>query len=108
MGAYEFREPDGNLSRAVGTAGSPIDPHDMVVLPDGNRVMLTYEIVRGLDLSPLGAAFANLSTIVASHLQELTPDGQVVIQARQERQRSMCLTVSAVTLLPPESISLIK
>ena len=36
------------------------------------------------------------------------PDGQVVMQLKQDRQRSTCLTTSAVAGLPPSSMSLMR
>ena len=40
--------------------------------------------------------------------RDATPEGQVVMQARQERQRSMCLTVFSSAGRPASSMSLIR
>lgn len=84
LGAYRFQALDGGLRREVGTGGAPIDPHDLVLLPDGNRLMLTYEVVGDLDLSSLGPEYADVTKVLASHIQELTPDGEVVWEWRGE------------------------
>jgi hypothetical protein len=76
-GAYEVRRLDGSLVREVKTVGSPADAHDLLDLPNGNFLALTYKPrAATVDLSPFGGPAA--ATVVDAEIQELNPAGNVV------------------------------
>jgi hypothetical protein len=74
--AYEVRSPDGALSAALRTEGSPTDQHDLVELPSGNFLLLTYRVREGVDLSPYGGPAD--AAIFDSEVQKITREGNVL------------------------------
>jgi hypothetical protein len=54
------------------------DGHDLIVLPNGNRVMIVYRPRRGVDLRSIGGP--RRATVFDAVVQELTPDGTLVWQ----------------------------
>ncbi len=75
-GVFEEHRLDGSLVRTYGTVGDPLDFHDLVVLPNGNHVVVTLTDKPNTDLRSWGGP-AN-ATIVDHIIQEITPTGQVV------------------------------
>jgi hypothetical protein len=79
-GGMVERQLDGTVERVLDTQGAPSDFHDVLLLPNGNYVLATFE-VRPCDLSAWGEGPADC----AFHdFQELTPSGQVVWNWRPE------------------------
>jgi hypothetical protein len=66
---------------AVRAVGAPTDEHELRVLPNGDRLLLSNERVRGVDLTGL-AAFGAGSTIADCVVQEIDPNGGLVWQWR--------------------------
>ncbi len=68
------------IAEQVSAVGSPTDFHDMIALPNGDRMVLTYPIRHGVDLTGLNASpppGAN-SAIADCEIQEVNPQGQLV------------------------------
>jgi len=72
----EIRELDGKLDDLVDFRGAPIDGHEFVLLPNGNRLVMSYKPRYGVDLRPVGGR-ANRGLLDGA-IQEQTPDGKVV------------------------------
>lgn len=77
--AFVFRSLDAAVVSQAKAVGSPTDFHDMQVLPNGNRLVLSYPERTNVDLSALGLGTAN---VLDGLVQELTPAGAVVWQWR--------------------------
>ena len=75
-GAYEERRLDGTLVRTLKTVGTPTDPHDMLLLPNGNYLLLSYRARDGVDLEPYGGP--SNATVLDAEIQEVTPGGELV------------------------------
>jgi hypothetical protein len=67
---------DGSLVRTYSTVGHPFDFHDLLVLPNGNHVVVTLTEKPHSDLSAWGGP--SDATIIDHIIQEVTPQGQVV------------------------------
>ncbi len=68
------RRLDGTTVRTLDTEGAPSDFHDVLLLPNGNYALVTFD-GRPCDLSPWGQPSG---TCVFHEVQELTPEGEVV------------------------------
>ena len=79
-GEYDL---DGQAVATWKTVGSPTDHHDLLQLPNGNMMMISYHHRTGVDVSGLGT-FAEPSTVVDGWLQEVTPEGKVAWEWRSE------------------------
>lgn len=75
-GAWEVHRLDGTLVRTLRTVGSPTDHHDMQQLPNGNFLLDTYRLRRGVDLSRYGGH--GVGSVSDGEIQEVTPDGRLV------------------------------
>jgi hypothetical protein len=56
----------------------PVDHHDYVELPGGNRAMLTYPLVKNEPLAQLGSGFFNGDSIVDGEIHELDGSGHTI------------------------------
>jgi hypothetical protein len=77
-GAWEVRRLDGSLVRRLRTVGSPTDHHDMVRLANGDFLLDTYRLRRGVDLEPYGGD--GVGNVLDGEIQELRPGGELVWQ----------------------------
>ncbi len=80
-GAYNvFNLETNQVTQQIRTVGVPTDLHDLQTLPNGNRLLLSYPIKHGVDLTGLpGAPGAGANeTIADCEVQEVTPQGQLV------------------------------
>lgn len=75
-GRFEEHRLDGSLARTYSTVGDPLDFHELVVLPNGNHVVVTLTPRPRTDLRAWGGPAS--ATIVNHIIQEVTPVGQVV------------------------------
>ncbi|MEP6622888.1 MAG: aryl-sulfate sulfotransferase, partial [Acidimicrobiia bacterium] len=78
---YDVYDLEQNrIVERVSAVSSPTDFHDMIVLPNGNRMVLTYPIRHGVDLTGLDATPAPgpNSNIADCEIQEVNPAGQLV------------------------------
>ncbi len=72
---YVIREPDGALVRQVSAVGFT-DGHELQQLPNGNYLLISNEIVGGVDLTEFGGtADEDLEHMV---VQEVSPSGDLV------------------------------
>lgn len=67
--------------RDVAAVGSPIDQHDLRLLPNGDVLVLSYVLVANVDLTGLGAYGAG-ATIADCEVQEIGPAGALVWEWR--------------------------
>ncbi len=75
---YNERTIDGTIVRTVQTSGSPTDYHDLLLLPSGNYLAVTYRQRNVASLPPaFGSCGAN-DTVVDGVIQEVTPAGSLV------------------------------
>lgn len=79
-GGMVERRIDGTAVRLLNTQGAPSDFHDVLLLPNGNYVLVTFD-ARPCDLSAWGEP---PNTCIFHDVQELTPTGQVVWSWRPE------------------------
>jgi hypothetical protein len=75
-GAVEEHEFDGSLVRTYTTLNDPLDVHDLVLLPNGNYLVVTATPKSGVDLSSWGGP-SNV-TITDHIIQEISPTNQLV------------------------------
>jgi hypothetical protein len=69
--AFEERRLDGRLVHRWRALGRVTDFHDFQMLPNGNALLITYPVRRGVDLRPWGKpAGAN---VLDAEVQEITP-----------------------------------
>ena len=76
-GAYEEHSLDGSLVRTWSTVGSPTDHHELLPLPNGNKLMVSYPVRTGVDITALGAGYGSSEQVVDGLIQEIRPDGTV-------------------------------
>jgi hypothetical protein len=81
-GAFQLFDLDTRTSTNFVPPVRPLDPHDLVERPNGNRIVLATPLRSGFDLSVLGPAFASTSTIVDCVVEEVTASGALVRQWR--------------------------
>ncbi|MEM1332620.1 MAG: aryl-sulfate sulfotransferase [Actinomycetota bacterium] len=67
---------------SIGDAEQPTDHHDIVELPTGGVALISYPLVRNVDLTGLGDGFGTDEVIVDNLIQELDADGELVWQWR--------------------------
>ena len=72
----QIRELDGTLLRTVQTVGVPFDFHDLVVLPNGNILLVSYPVRKHVDLTAYGKGADE--TVYDSVVQEIDPEGKLV------------------------------
>jgi hypothetical protein len=73
---YEERRLDGKLVRRIAAKGVPTDQHELQILPNGNRLQVSYLPRDGVDLSQYGGPAS--ATVTDAVVQEITPKGKVV------------------------------
>jgi hypothetical protein len=81
-GAYTLYHLDTNSKSSVAAPVPPTDPHELLQLGNGDRMMIATPLRSGFDLSALGAAFATTNTIVDCVVEEIDPNGALVWQWR--------------------------
>jgi hypothetical protein len=74
-GAFEQHRFDGSLVRTYSTVGEPLDFHDLVLLPNGDHLVVSASRKPGVDLSSWGGP--TNATITDHVVQEVTPGGAV-------------------------------
>src|SRR5207248_9134905 len=75
---YVERTLDGTVVRTVTASGNPTDYHDLVVLPNGNYLVVSYRQRNVASLPPsFGTCGAN-NKVVDGVIQEVTPNGTLV------------------------------
>jgi len=77
-GGYVANALDGSASQQINVVGGPTDLHELLSLPDGDRMLLSYPLKSGVDLTSLG--FGSDETIADCVIQEQDPSGNVVWQ----------------------------
>ncbi|MGE0867900.1 MAG: arylsulfotransferase family protein [Kofleriaceae bacterium] len=80
-GKYQIHDLASGTVELVGTVGAPTDVHELIQLPTGNRMLLSYPVVHHVDLTGLEAYTAD-SAIVDCAIQEVSPDGELVWEWR--------------------------
>jgi hypothetical protein len=81
---YNERTLDGTLVRSVTASGTPTDYHDLVALPNGNDLVVSYPQRNVASLPPaFGTCGAN-NKVVDGVIQEVTPDGSLVSEWSSE------------------------
>lgn len=75
-GGSEERTLGGVLVRTLNTVGVGSDLHDLLLLPNGNYLLMAYHERPGFDLSPIGGA--NPATAIDAEIQEIDPDNPSV------------------------------
>jgi hypothetical protein len=72
------RRFDGRVAGRIGAKGVATDSHDLQILPNGNRLVLSYVPRDGVDLSKYGGP--KEATVTDGVVQEITPKGRVVFR----------------------------
>ncbi len=83
-GAYTLFDLD---THAVGSLPAPIqptDPHELLQLPNGHRMLIGTPIRSGYDLSVLGSAFASTHAIVDCLVEEVDAEGRARLAVAHE------------------------
>jgi len=78
---FTLHHLDTSTTEPVLAVGSPTDLHEIRSLPNGNRMVLSYPLKAGVDLSALPGLGPN-ETIADCAVQELTPAGELVWEWR--------------------------
>jgi hypothetical protein len=73
--AYEERTLAGTLVRTIQTVGTPLDHHDLQLLPNGNYLVLSYKLREGVDLTAYG--MEQDAKVYDAEIQEIAPDGSL-------------------------------
>lgn len=74
---YEIRSLDGSLLNSLRTVGNELDPHDLLLLPNGNYMLMTYMPRAGtVDLTAYGGPADG--AVLDAEIQEVEPDGDLV------------------------------
>lgn len=94
-GAVEVHSLDGTLLREIRPVDSFTDHHDVLELPNGNFVLVTYVQRTGVDLSVLGKGTSE--TVWDGHLQEIDPAGNKVWEWKSEDHIAVSETKHLVT-----------
>jgi hypothetical protein len=79
VGQYQIDQLDPWRVSVAATAGVPLDHHELRILANGDRLMLSDVIRTGVDLTGLGT-FGPNSAIVDCTVQEVDPGGRLVWQ----------------------------
>jgi hypothetical protein len=72
------RRFDGRVVGRIAAKGVATDSHDLQILPNGNRLVLSYVPRDGVDLSKYGGP--RRATVTDGVVQEITPRGKVVFR----------------------------
>jgi hypothetical protein len=73
--AWEVHTLDGKLVRTLRAVGAPADTHDMEPLPNGDYLLITYRVRRGVDLRPYGGPADG--AVADGEIQEQDASGRV-------------------------------
>jgi hypothetical protein len=76
-GGFAERTLSGQLVRTADPVGGPVDPHDVLLLPNDHVVVVANVVKPGVDLSSIGGP-ANTS-ILDHVIQEIDPDTDQVV-----------------------------
>ncbi|MGI8564142.1 MAG: aryl-sulfate sulfotransferase [Candidatus Dormibacter sp.] len=85
-GAYNLYQLDTQTSSSLAAPVPPTDPHELLQLANGNRMMIATPLQDGVDLTPLAQfntpqyQYAKNGTIVDCVIEELDPQGKLVGQ----------------------------
>jgi len=82
-GAYSLYQLDTQTAAAVTAPVPPTDPHELLQLSNGHRMMIATPLTYGLDLTPLAKfnpAFKTTPAIVDCWVEELDASGALVGQ----------------------------
>jgi hypothetical protein len=79
-GAFDIYNLETGKTRPVSTVGTPTDFHEFFRLPNANRLLLSYPLKGGVDLTglPGNPPPGPDSTIADCEIQEVDPQGQLV------------------------------
>ena len=77
---YGIRSLDASSVQRITAVGSPTDHHELLPLPDGNWMLLSYPLKTGVDLTSLG--LGTNRTIADCVIQEVDRAGALVWQWR--------------------------
>jgi hypothetical protein len=80
--AFDVFDLARGTTRQIRTVDAPIDFHELRPLPNGNVLLMSYSLTRGIDLTgvPATPPAGPNSTVADCELQELNPQGQLVWQ----------------------------
>jgi hypothetical protein len=70
---YEHHSLAGESLGTIATVGVPTDHHDLQILPNGNRLLMSYVRRENVDLSSVGGP--SDAAVLDGVIQEVTPDG---------------------------------
>ena len=84
--AWEIHRLDGTLVRRLRTIASPTDLHDAQPMANGDWLLVTYRVRRGVDLRPYGGP--KDGAVVDGEIQELNPSGELVWSWSSKRRVS--------------------
>jgi hypothetical protein len=76
VGSAEIRTLDGTLVRSQSTLGSGFDIHDLVEMPNGNLLLMSYPTREHVDLTAFGGGADE--SVQDALIQEIDPQGQLV------------------------------
>lgn len=71
-GGMEERTLSGQLVRTLNTVGVGSDLHDLLLLPNGNYLLMAYHQLPGFNLTAIGGAAS--TTGIDAEIQEIDPD----------------------------------
>jgi hypothetical protein len=74
---YEMDVLDPWQPTYVQAVGTPTDEHELTMMPNGNRLVFSYPLVTGVDLTGLGTLGPN-STVADCEIQELDADDDLI------------------------------
>lgn len=75
-GAFRLYDVATQTSDSFRPPVGPLDPHEFLTLPNGNRMVFTTPLLAGVDLSSLGPAFTGVTNLVDCVVSEVDPAGQ--------------------------------
>jgi hypothetical protein len=81
-GAYHLFELSTQTASALSAPIPPTDPHELLQMDSGDRMMIATPLKSGVDLSPLGPNFSGINTLVDCLLEEVNSAGALVWQWR--------------------------
>jgi hypothetical protein len=74
-GYFRVAHLDTGVVGKVRTVATPTDIHELLALPNGNTMLLSYPFIENVNLSPRGPSSA---TVADCNIQEVAPDGSLV------------------------------
>jgi hypothetical protein len=81
-GRHDVYSLTTNTVHSVSAVGTPVDLHELQFLPNGDHLVLSYPLKRGVDLTglPITPPAGPNSTIADCVVQQVNPQGQLVWQ----------------------------